>query len=116
MTTRNSTKDDYRLIQLEAENERLRRALQEVITTESSRLEGRPALWDQRASFRKDAGLGNTPTEFTYWLRMGVSGYGSRAMDWSDKPHRLVYDACREIERISEVVDAALHPNVSKND
>jgi hypothetical protein len=46
-----------------------------------------------------DAGIPHTPTPLTYELRLAVSGEGPRAYDWSDKPHRLLYDACREIER-----------------
>ena len=46
-----------------------------------------------------DAGIPHTPTPLTYELRLAVSGEGPRAYDWSDKPHRLLYDACSEIER-----------------
>ncbi|WWT39560.1 hypothetical protein [Microcystis phage Mae-JY02] len=37
--------------------------------------------------------------------RDAVNGKGPKAYDWSDKPHRLIYDLCREIERL-----AALEP------
>jgi hypothetical protein len=30
--------------------------------------------------------------------RDAVSGKGPRAYDWEDKPHRLIYDLCGEIE------------------
>ena len=53
---------------------------------------------------QKDAGLPHPPTQLTYALRMAVSGKGDRAYDWEDKPHRLLYDACRE----AEVLAAAL--------
>lgn len=33
--------------------------------------------------------------------RDAMNGEGPRAYDWSDKPHRLIYDLCREIERLS---------------
>ena len=46
-----------------------------------------------------DCGIPHPPTPLTYELRLAVSGEGPRAYDWSDKPHRLLYDACREIER-----------------
>ena len=26
-----------------------------------------------------------------------IAGKGPKAHDWSDKPHRLVYDLCREV-------------------
>jgi hypothetical protein len=35
--------------------------------------------------------------------RQAVNGEGPRAYDWSDKPHRLVYDLCREIERLAAI-------------
>ena len=47
---------------------------------------------------QKAAGLKNTPTPLTHDLRIAVSGEGPRAYDWQDKPHRLLYDACAEIE------------------
>lgn len=61
--------------------------------------------------FRKlqaDAGIPHLPTELTYECRMAVSGEGPRAFDWSDKPHRLVYDLSREVERLTAERDAAL--------
>ena len=53
-----------------------------------------------------DCGIPHTPTALTYELRLAVSGEGPRAYDWSDKPHRLLYDACREIERNAGQVTA----------
>lgn len=32
--------------------------------------------------------------------REAPSGQGPLAHEWSDKPHRLVYDLCREVERL----------------
>ena len=49
---------------------------------------------------QKDAGLRNPPSPFTYDFRMAVSGVGPRAFDWSDKPHRFVYDLCTYIENL----------------
>ena len=51
-----------------------------------------------------DCGIPHTPTALTYELRLAVSGEGPRAYDWSDKPHRLLYDACREIERNAKCI------------
>jgi hypothetical protein len=50
---------------------------------------------------QRDANLTNTPTKLTFELRIAISGDGPRAYDWQDKPHRLLYDACKEIERLS---------------
>jgi len=50
-------------------------------------------------ALQKDAGLPHLPTQETYQFRMAVSGEGPLAYQWSDKPHRLLYDACRIIER-----------------
>lgn len=32
--------------------------------------------------------------------RDAVSGKGPQAYNWSDKPHRLIYDLCKEVERL----------------
>ena len=48
----------------------------------------------------------NIPTQMTYHLRRAISGGGDYADDWADKPHRLVYDACREIERLTTTNEA----------
>ena len=34
--------------------------------------------------------------------RDALSGEGPMAGDWDDKPHRLIYDLCKEIERLRE--------------
>lgn len=47
------------------------------------------------------AGIPHLPTDLTYEARKAVGGEGPRAGDWADKPHRLVYDLCREIERLN---------------
>jgi hypothetical protein len=58
------------------------------------------------------AGIPNLPTDLTYEARIAMSGEGPRAYDWIDKPHRLVFDLCREIERLRaadrEMMSAAL--------
>jgi hypothetical protein len=59
---------------------------------------------DELVALQKDAGIPHLPTSTTYHLRMGVNGEGPRAYDWSDKPHRLVYDACRHAEAQAEAL------------
>jgi hypothetical protein len=53
---------------------------------------------DELKQLKRDTGIPHLPTQLTYECRMAVSGKGPRAYDWSDKPHRLIYDLCREIE------------------
>ena len=36
--------------------------------------------------------------------RHAIGGVGPRAFEWEDKPHRLVYDLCMEVERLRGVV------------
>lgn len=55
---------------------------------------------------QKDAGIPHLPTQLTYQLRRAVAGYGTLAYQWADKPHRLVYDACREIEAQADTIEA----------
>ena len=33
---------------------------------------------------------------------LAIAGEGPLALDWEDKPHRLVYDLCREIQALRE--------------
>jgi hypothetical protein len=61
---------------------------------------------EQLEKLKKDAGIANIPTQTTYHLRMGASGQGPRAYDWTDKPHRLLYDACAEIEEQDQTIIA----------
>ena len=49
-------------------------------------------------ALQKDADIPHLPTQETYQFRMAVSGQGPLAYQWSDKPHRLLYDACSIIE------------------
>jgi hypothetical protein len=56
-----------------------------------------------KEKFKIDAGLQYLPTDLTYELRMAVTGHQkdeflSWGYHWEDKPHRLVYAACREVE------------------
>lgn len=64
----------------------------------------------EKRALQADAGIAHLPTDMTYEARMAVSGQGPRAYEWSDKKHRLVYDLCREIERI------AAHPQAKALD
>ena len=50
-------------------------------------------------ALKKDAGIPHLPTQLTLEARLAIGGEGPRAYDWSDKPHRLVFDLCREIEK-----------------
>jgi hypothetical protein len=54
-----------------------------------------------KAQLQKDAGIPDPVTDLTYEARLAVSGQGPLAYTWEDKPHRIVYDLCREIERLS---------------
>ena len=41
--------------------------------------------------------------------RMALSGegaFGTLGYEWSDKPHRLVYDLCGEIDHLQALLDA----------
>ena len=62
---------------------------------------------EQKKQLQFDAGIPHLPTDLTYECRMAISGEGNRAQDWSDKPHRLVYDLSRQVEadavRIAEL-------------
>jgi hypothetical protein len=55
---------------------------------------------------KADAGLPHLPTQLTYECRLAISGQGPLAYTWEDKPHRLVYTLCREIERIAALTPA----------
>lgn len=58
-------------------------------------------------ALRKAAGIPHLPTQLTFEARLAISGEGPRAYDWSDKPHRIVFDLCREIERAEAERDEA---------
>lgn len=38
--------------------------------------------------------------------RNGPSGEGPQAGEWADKPHRLVYDLCNEVDNLNAILDA----------
>lgn len=48
-----------------------------------------------------NSSIPHLPTQLTYDCRAAIGGNGPLAYTWQDKPHRLVYDLCREIERIA---------------
>ena len=58
-------------------------------------------------ALKKAAGIPHLPTQLTFEARLAISGEGPRAYDWSDKPHRIVFDLCREIERAEAERDEA---------
>ncbi len=39
--------------------------------------------------------------------RIDPGGDGEHAFDWKDKPHRLIYDLCGEVERLQAIEIAA---------
>ena len=57
-------------------------------------------------ALKKAAGIPHLPTQLTFEARLAINGEGPRAYDWSDKPHRIVYDLCREIEKNAVQPDA----------
>jgi hypothetical protein len=63
---------------------------------------------EQKKQLQIDAGIPHLPTDLTYECRIAIAGEGERAYDWSDKPHRLVYDLSRQVEadaiRIEELI------------
>jgi len=50
-------------------------------------------------ALQKAARIPHLPTQLTFEARRAIDGVGPRAYDWLDKPHRLVFDLCREIEK-----------------
>lgn len=77
---------DAEITRLTAENEKLRAAL------------GKPLDTPEGHKLKRDAGLPHLPTQLTYECRLAVGREGPRSYDWEDKPHRVVYDLCWEIE------------------
>lgn len=60
-----------------------------------------PVPPEELLRLKNDCEIPDMPTQLTYHLRRAPSGGGDFAYQWRNKPHRLVYDACREIERLS---------------
>lgn len=73
-------------------------------------LPGKPGVPLNTVDGRKlkaDAGIPHLPTQLTYDCRLAISGQGPLAYTWEDKPHRLVYNLCREIERVAAAATPA---------
>lgn len=56
---------------------------------------------EEKQKLQRDAGLSNLPTDLTYDLRRAIGGEGDWAYQWQDKPHRLVYTACSQVELLT---------------
>lgn len=64
--------------------------------------ESGPAPWS--AHFMGSLRLREAPAPLnTNDYKMAPSGIGPKAAEWDDKPHRLVYDLCREVERLRQL-------------
>ena len=59
----------------------------------------------QKKQLQIDAGIPHLPTDLTYQCRIAISGEGERGWEWQDKPHRLVYDLCRQVEADADRID-----------
>lgn len=64
-----------------------------------------PIPQEELLRLKNDCEIPNMPTKLTYHLRRAVYGEGDYQYDWKDKPHRLIYDACREIERLTAIIE-----------
>jgi hypothetical protein len=60
-----------------------------------------PIPQEELERLRRDCDIPDMPTQMTYHLRSAISDRGDYRDEWKDKPHRLIYDACREIERLT---------------
>ena len=54
---------------------------------------------------KNDCEIPDMPTKLTYHLHRAPSGGGDLVDEWNNKPHRLIYDACREIERLNALIE-----------
>ena len=61
---------------------------------------------DELLRLKNDCEIPDMPTQMTYHLRRAPGGEGDYASAWKNKPHRLIYDACREIERLSAQIES----------
>jgi hypothetical protein len=64
-----------------------------------------PVSQEELLRLKNDCEIPDMPTQLTYHLRRAVSGEGDYADEWDNKPHRLIYDACREIERLTAIIE-----------
>jgi len=60
-----------------------------------------PVSEEELLRLKNDCQIPDMPTQMTYHLRFAPSGEGDYAYTWKDKPHRLIYDASSEIERLN---------------
>ena len=65
------------------------------------------ATLDELEQLKRLTGIPHLPTQLTYECRMAIAGEGPRAYEWTDKPHRVVYDLCQEIEAAADALAAA---------
>ncbi len=74
---------------------------------------------DKYDELQRLAGIPNRPTPLTYNLRIAVNGKGPKAYEWTDKPHRLLYDACGAIEaqarRIAELEEQLVREQMERD-
>jgi hypothetical protein len=56
---------------------------------------------DELRRLQSELSLPYPPTLQTWHWRLAPSGDGYFAHEWADKPHRLLYDACAEVERLN---------------
>ncbi len=60
-----------------------------------------PVSEEELLRLKNDCEISTMPTQMTYHLRRAPSGEGDYTYEWKDKPHRLIYDASSEIERLT---------------
>lgn len=64
-----------------------------------------PPLNSKKAhKLKQDAGIPYLPTQLTLDCRNALAGKGPMAYTWEDKPHRLIFDLCGELERLSNLL------------
>jgi len=69
-----------------------------------------PVSQDELEKLKIACEIPDMPTQMTYHLRSAMWGEGDWAYQWKDKPHRLIYDACREIERLTVIIQQMENP------
>lgn len=60
---------------------------------------------EQKKKLQFDARTPDLPTDLTYECRIAITGEGKRGFEWQDKPHRLVYDLCRQVEADADRIE-----------
>lgn len=66
---------------------------------------------EQKKQLQIDAGIPHLPTDLTYQCRIAIAGEGERGWEWQDKPHRLVYDLCRQVEADADRIEELIEEN-----